>query len=368
MNSTTIEVPSLALEHCKSRQKALRKLLSQLELDAALLTDRRYVYWCTGYWNAHPLVPTAVLFSNEGPTTLVTHVKEQEGAAADEMIAYVPHRLCTLVEDLQAATTTCLQEKMQSFRRIGVVGSALPWLSTKADWCDVTVEFQYLRRKKYPDEVAAIRHSIKATESAYMRAKEILEPGLSELDLFAEMQAAATKAAGEPLTGWGNDFQCGTAGGPPRIRSAESGELAVLDIGVAVRGYRSDLCRTFAVNGNPTNEQQVAHQRIVDILEEVEQLVRPGVRCAEVFNKAKRSLDGWQEYSFFHHLGHGIGLDGHEVPRLNPHWDDVFQPGDLVAVEPGLYGDQLRGGIRLEQNFLVTDVGAERLSHYPLDL
>jgi len=71
---------------------------------------------------------------------------------------------------------------------------------------------------------------------------------------------------------------------------------------------------------------------------------------------------------FPHHLGHGIGLDAHEVPRLNPEWDDTLQVGDVIAIEPALYATELRSGIRLEQNYLITESGAERLSVFPLDL
>ena len=79
-------------------------------------------------------------------------------------------------------------------------------------------------------------------------------------------------------------------------------------------------------------------------------------------------LDGQHGWRFFHHLGHGIGLFPHEAPRLNPNWDDVFEVGDVFTVEPGLYGEDLNAGIRIEHNYLVTEGGLERLSQYPTDL
>ncbi|NRB74476.1 MAG: M24 family metallopeptidase, partial [Verrucomicrobiales bacterium] len=74
----------------------------------------------------------------------------------------------------------------------------------------------------------------------------MIEPGVSETEIMAAMLEEATFVAGEFLSGWGQDFQCGAPGGFARRREIEDGELYVLDVGVGVRGYRSDLCRTFA--------------------------------------------------------------------------------------------------------------------------
>ncbi|HIL71563.1 MAG TPA: aminopeptidase P family protein [Verrucomicrobia bacterium] len=367
MSAITTGPPSLEADYCRSRQESFRGLLRDLKLDAAVLTHRHYVYWVTGYWHVPTLTPTAVFIPIEGPVVLVAH-GDVAAKAADEIISYCPHKLCTLVENMDAVATSELRPYLQGLSRIGTDGIARPWLNDSTTWIDITTEYQFIRRKKYPDEVKALRHAVIAAEASYTKVREILKPGVCEMEMFASMQAASTLAAGEALSGWGNDFQIGTAGGAPRSREAEAGELAIFDVGVGVRGYRSDVCRTFAVNGLPDERQQEAHRRIVTALEKVESSLRPGLRCKDLFETMHAYLDGWKGYSFFHHLGHGIGLDGHEVPRLNPHWNDILEVGDVVAVEPALYGESLRGGIRLEQDFLVTESTVDRLSNFPLDL
>ena len=87
-----------------------------------------------------------------------------------------------------------------------------------------------------------------------------------------------------------------------------------------------------------------------------------------MYEEVAAKLDGYRGWSFPHHLGHGIGLSTHESPRLNPDWDDIFQEGDVFTIEPGLYGEGLRGGVRLEENYVVTASGITRLSSFPLDL
>ena len=233
---------------------------------------------------------------------------------------------------------------------------------------DIEEQILALRRRKDADEIAMIRHAIGGTEAMYVRAREIIEPGINELHMFNELQAAAVTAIGEPLTGTGNDYQANSPGGPPRDRNAEDGELYVLDLGPAYRGYFADNCRTFAVNGNATDEQQQARDVIASVLNHVKSTVKPGVSCSALFAECKAMLDEYETDSFFHHLGHGIGLFPHEAPHLNPAWEDTFQAGDVFTAEPGLYTPALKAGIRIEENYLVTADGVEQLTKFPTDL
>jgi Xaa-Pro dipeptidase len=123
-----------------------------------------------------------------------------------------------------------------------------------------------------------------------------------------------------------------------------------------------------AVDHRPTDEQFQAWQQILRVFEMVEQTVKPGASCRQLFEAAHQWLNQDKRWEFQHHLGHGIGLFPHEAPHLNPNWDDTFQVGEVFAVEPGLYGESLRAGIRLENNYLVTQTGVELLTPFPLEL
>ena len=79
-------------------------------------------------------------------------------------------------------------------------------------------------------------------------------------------------------------------------------------------------------------------------------------------------LDDYRADAFPHHLGHGFGLYPHETPHLNPNWNDTFEVGDVFTAEPGLYFEKLAAGIRLEQNYRVTETGIERLTDFPLEM
>jgi Xaa-Pro aminopeptidase len=362
-------IPSLDPTLCLARRDRVRAYLAANELDGAVFFDRHYIHGLTGYWHGQPLTPVALLVKGEGSSVLVTHDEAALAPAAGEIAIYTTNDFCTLRPNLSAEVMGVLNPFLKGLSRIGTE-QQVPAALIEGPVCrDISRDYQYLRRRKDADEVAALVHTIQCADKAYAEAKQLLEPGIEEVEIMAVMLEAATYATGEFLSGWGQDFQAGSAGGFARPRRAvEAGELIPLDIGVGVRGYRSDLCRTFAVDGSPTEEQAAAHARVVEVMKFGESLMKPGQSCRAMFEAVKGELDGWQGYSFFHHAGHGIGLDAHEVPRINPAWDDVFEEGDVIAFEPGLYGGRLRAGIRLENNYLITADGFSQLSHFPLDL
>lgn len=361
--------PSLDPTLCNARQDRLRSFLAVNDLDGAVFFDRHYIHGLTGYWHGQPLTPVALLVKGDGGSVLVTHDESAKAPAASEIAIYTTNDFCTLRPNLSAEVASVLNPFLKGLGRIGTE-QQVPAALLQGPICrDISFDYQYLRRRKDADEVDALLYTIACADKAYAEAKQLLEPGIDEVEIMAVMLETATYAAGEFLSGWGQDFQAGSPGGFARPRRAvEAGELIPLDIGVGVRGYRCDLCRTFAVDGSPTDEQAAAHARIVEVMKSGESMMKPGQSCRALFEAVKAELDGWKGYAFFHHAGHGIGLDAHEVPRINPAWDDVFEEGDVIAFEPGLYGGDLRAGIRLENNYLITADGYRQLSHFPLDL
>lgn len=361
--------PPLDPSLCRSRQEKLRHYLAAHGLDGAVFFNRHYIHSLSGYWHGQPLTPTALLVKRDGATTLVTHDETPQAPAADEVLAYAPNHLCTFKANLSGSVIEILSPALVGLKVIGT-DEETPSAMISGPLCrDLTEDYQYLRRHKDGDEVAALEFAITCADQAYAEAKRIIEPGIDEVEIMAAMLKVATFSAGEFLSGWGQDFQSGAPGGLARPnRKVVAGELIPLDIGVGVRGYRCDLCRTFSVAGQPTEEQAIAHSRVVEVMKLGESLLQPGQSCREMFEIVHRELEGWNGYGFFHHAGHGIGLDAHEVPRINPAWDDTFEIGDVVAFEPGLYGGNLRAGIRLENNYLITGAGYRQLSHFPLDL
>ena len=359
----------LSVSSCRRRQERLQQHLLDQQLDAALLTDRRNVHYLTGHWySGRPVSSVGVLFKANGDSVLAVPQKPRQDVAATKVECVEADRLGTLVDNQHAQLIQALQPYMQGLKRIGCDEARCPWLLDEWEICDLNDAIQSLRRTKDEDEVAMLGEALRGCEAAYARAKEMLAPGVTEVELYAQMQAAAVEAVGEPLTEFGNDFQCGALGSLPRNRPVEAGDTAILDVSVVLRGYSSDICRTFVIGAPPTEAQLEAHRLVTEALDYVETTVRPGVSCKELYEEVHEMLHGHRGWTFSHHLGHGIGLSAHEAPRLNPNWDDTFEVGDVFTAEPGLYGDELHAGVRVEQNYVVTGAGVERLSHFPVGL
>lgn len=361
---------SLSPEFCRQRQARLLERMRALSLDRVIVQQPENVQWLTGF-RPHRLMAAALSLDADGHCMLSAPNAPPENVAADDCVTFEAQWCCTLRQeqpsDALRVLTEALAKRPQS-ARTGVEGSRTS-MAVSEEIVDIEPDLWYLRRRKGPDEIALIHRAVDCTHAMYAAAREHIRSGITELELYNILHAAAVNAAGEPLTHpLGNDFQCNSPGGPPRTRPAETGELFVLDLGPAYRGYYADNCRTMCVGGEPNQAQLAAWEAIVAALKYVEQTVRPGIRCRKVFEEVKRQLDAVRPGAFFHHLGHGIGLFPHEAPHLNPNWDDVFEEGDVFTAEPGLYGDDLRAGIRLEENYLVTADGVEKLTSYPLDL
>ena len=228
-----------------------------------------------------------------------------------------------------------------------------------------------MRRVKDTDELALIEEAVCASAAMFDHARKIIEPGIAELDVFTQLHEVAvktTRRADERACSATTSPAAAAAGRRGRDHRAKAGEIYILDLGPSYRGYFGDTCRAFCVDRKPTDAQMAAQQAVVESLAIVEQMARPGVKCATIFSAVDEHLKSVRGKGMTHHLGHGIGLQPHEYPHLNPKWDDVLLEGEVFTAEPGVYGPELKGGIRLENDYVVTKDGVRNLLNSPLDL
>jgi Xaa-Pro aminopeptidase len=358
-------------EFCRKRQRRLLEVMASQDVDAVVFGLPHHVYYFTGYrpfW----LHESAFMMRSDGESTLACGTNPEARPAADTVSTYDSNWLGTQRPDQAALAAAQLTELLET----DVVGvDASPVASQVAVRFAPAKEFDEhlwaLRRRKDPDELYLMRKAIACTEAMYRRAREIIEPGVAELSVYTELHKVATEVAGEPLSPayLGNDFACAAPGGPPRGgHVANAGELYILDLGPAYRGYFSDNARTFSVDRKPTDSQMSAWKIVTDVFPIVQRLARPGVRCRDIFNAIDAHYRERTGGGFPHHLGHGVGLQPHEFPHLNPKWDETLMEGEVFTVEPGMYAPELRAGMRIENQYLVTAGGVENLTEFPLNL
>ena len=361
------------LSACRQRQAKMIAWMQAEKLDRIILTTNQHIQYLFGPRFAWTFAAAAVL-DVDGKSLVIAPHAEPVVCAADKVHVYKPKMLSTMRNDQAALAAEALVKGLGGRidgGRLGVEFSAY-WqhLSAfhSAQLIDIEPTLFRHRRCKSPDELAKIRMAIQGTGVMYEVARSIIRPGISELEVYNHLQAAANTVYGEPMTATGNDYQVNSRGGGPRANVvAQAGQLYILDLGPAYRGYFADNARTIAVS-KVSSEQQAAWEKVMEVFQMIESTVKPGVRCREVFDRAQAILDQAEVGVFNHHLGHGIGLFPHEGPHLNPNWDDVFEVGDVFTAEPGLYAETLQAGMRIENDYLVTESGVENLSPFPLEL
>jgi Xaa-Pro aminopeptidase len=256
----------------------------------------------------------------------------------------------------------------------------------RANGIDVRADgalFDRRRRQKTEAELAGIKRALRASEQAYDRAREVLRTGgkLSCEDVRAEIVRTLTDAGMTipelVIVSHGTQTAIGHEPGHGRV---EPGEPIVIDLYPQdpESGCYSDMTRTFCVGDPP--EPLVTFQRLcLEVFERVYPAIRPGVAGAEIFalacdvferegyptQRTKAEGDVLEE-GFYHSLGHGVGLEVHELPTLGRTGEELVA-GDVLAVEPGLYAKDF-GGCCLEDLVLVTENGCELLTDYPYEL
>lgn len=361
------------LDACRARQAKLVAWMHAQRIDRIVLSTNQHIQYLFGPRFAWTFAAAAVLDATGKSLVIAPHA-EPAVCAADRVDVYKPKMLSTMRNDQAALAAEALAKSLGGrieAGRLGVEFSAYwQYLSAyhSAELVDIEPTLFQHRRCKSPDELAKIRMAIQGTNVMYDVARRIIRPGISELEVYNHLQTAANTVFGEPMTATGNDYQVNSRGGGPRSNVvAQAGQLYILDLGPAYRGYFADNARTIAVS-KVSSEQQAAWEKIMEVFQMIESIVKPGVRCREVFDRAQAILDQAEVGVFNHHLGHGIGLFPHEGPHLNPNWDDVFEVGDVFTAEPGLYADSLQAGMRIENDYLVTEDGIENLSPFPLEL
>jgi Xaa-Pro dipeptidase len=201
-------------------------------------------------------------------------------------------------------------------------------------------------------------------------AYEVLSAGLSEIEVAAEIEYAMRKN-GSYGTAFDTAVSSGTASAFPHggctDRKIRTGESVVVDFGAVYRSYRSDITRTL-VAGKPSEKQIKLHAIVKKAQEEAFAAIKPNAKTRDVDAVARGIIEeaGYGE-CFVHGLGHGVGLDIHELPTLNSASKEKLQVGNIVTDEPGIYLPGY-GGVRIEDTVLVVKNGVEKLTKGPYGL
>jgi Xaa-Pro dipeptidase len=239
------------------------------------------------------------------------------------------------------------------------------------DCPDATQVAGQLRLCKEAEEVAFMRRAVKVAQAALEATIPSIKIGGTEKEIAAELVVQLLRHGSQSEMPFAPIVSSGPNGANPHAipsdRRLRPGDLLVVDWGAAVDGYISDLTRTFAV-GNVDEEYRKIHQIVLEANAAGRAAAQPGVACAQVDIAARTVIEkaGYGQY-FTHRTGHGIGMEPHEDPYMRGDNLQLLAPGMTFTVEPGIYLPG-RNGVRIEDNMVITENGAECLSDMPREL
>ena len=347
----------------RGRGDRLEQQLAERELDRMLVLNLLNIRYLTGFTGTN-----GACVCGPGVRLFFTDFRYTERAEAEiegwEIVTLANDWLGGIAEHLQGRVG--FEDDHMSVRLLEKLKEKL------ADGVEVVPaggRVEELRRVKDDGELALIEEAAKLADEALRWSVDQGLAGKTERDVARSFEARVRELGGDP------SFPAIVAAGPngalphaePGEREIGRGELVVFDMGAAIDGYCSDGTRTFATGD--LGEEAIG---VYEVVREAQQAsldaIRAGVKGEDVDKVAREVIEAAGHGDRFGHgLGHGVGLELHEAPRLSLRSDDLLAPGEVVTVEPGIYLPG-RLGVRIEDLVVVGENGLRNLSSLPKEL
>lgn len=265
--------------------------------------------------------------------------------------------------------------KKYRVRRLGIEGNDvslrffkhLKKISKGVRLVDVGAALSERRMVKKPHELKYIARAQKITDEIFSVLKKWLKPGISEKAIAWKIEALAHDLGADDIS-FPPIIGINEHSASPHHQNSDHklkrGDLILIDMGVIYRGYCSDMTRVL-FTGTPTAKQAAIYQLVLEAQKSAIAKIRAGItgKQADHFARAVIQKAGYGKY-FGHSLGHGVGLDIHELPNLSQKYKGKIPAGSVVTVEPGIYLPE-KFGVRLEDMAVVGPTGVHNLTHSP---
>ena len=370
--SITFHLPPRANKRMnKQRIKKIQQILQRRKLDAVLITEPHNRHYLSGYTAAdHGIQESSgvLLISKKGKPWLLTDsrfaLQAEEEAYSFTVELYQKGLYNLLKKLLPALNVRRLGFESHYFLHSSVITLEEIAKKIKVELVPLRDMVERMRVIKTEKEIRLLKKSVLLNEQVFQTVHKTLIPGMTEIEIALALEQTMRKTGAE-----GASFETIVAFGSnaakphavPTDRVLEDGEIVLIDMGLVLHGYCSDMTRTFIV-GKPRKKfkqrlRVVRKAQLAGI-----KAIRAGAVCREV-DKAARKVIADAGYSDFfgHSLGHGVGLAVHEGPGLGPRNRKKLRAGMVVTIEPGIYIPGW-GGIRLENMAVVQEDGCEILN------
>ena len=344
----------------------LRELLVEKELDALLVTsgyNRRYMTGFTG-------TAGVAIISNDD-AVFITDFRYMEQAADQIKDFRIVQHEKTIIEEVAQ------QAELMKVKRLGFEKEDLTFGMYELYKSKVAAELvptaglvEKLRIIKTPGELEVLRQAAKIADDAFTHICGFIKAGMTELEVANELEFFMRKQ-GATSSSFDTIVASGIRGALPHgvatDKKIETGELVTLDYGALYNGYISDITRTVAV-GEPSEKMREIYEITLAAQKLAVEGIKPGMTGiqADAIARDYIASKGYGD-AFGHSTGHGIGLEVHEAPGLSFRSETVLEPNMTVTAEPGIYLPGI-GGVRIEDDLVITENGCERLTHCTKEL
>jgi len=350
------------------RRRALAALLVESKLDALLIASPANWYYLTGFTGE-----AGVLLVARKATTLVTDGRFMVQGREETSQIRILQQKHSLFESVGQFLKQAGHRKLgfdPAQLTVGQMRALRKSGGNKLRWIPASGLVESLRMRKDASELSQMRKAAALADEIMEFAIGLLKPGVRESEVAAEVEYQMRKrgASGpsfETIVAFGDRSALPHA--RPASKRLGKNELVVLDLGVILGHYCSDMTRTVFV-GRAPKRIRGWYQAVLEAQKTAIAAAKRGAACGDVDAAARRVLTSHKLDRFFvHSTGHGLGLEVHEDPRVARGQKRLLEPGNVITIEPGVYVEGI-GGIRIEDDVAIHAGGTEVLTRVPRDL
>ncbi|WP_210610281.1 M24 family metallopeptidase [Priestia flexa] len=351
--------------------------LSEKSYDAAFISSTENVFYLTNFYtDPHERLLGLFVFPNTDPLLVCPFMEVNQAKSAGwqyDVVGYEDHE--NPWELIHAALH---KREINTIGRLAVEKEQLSFLRSeelKTLYQDVVFEsveekMNELRVVKTQAEIDILQEAAALADYGVEVGVSALKEGVTEMDVLAKIEyelkrKGIREMSFSTMVLFGE--KTGDPHGNPGLRTLKKGDMVLFDLGVVLDGYCSDITRTVAF-GEISEKQQHMYETVNKALEAALSASKPGTRIGDLDMIARNLISeaGYGEY-FPHRLGHGLGISVHEFPSMNRTNDDILKEGMVYTIEPGVYIPNV-GGVRIEDDVVITKDGNKPLTKYPKKL
>ena len=358
-------------------EKRLQKLMNwqrEYEIDLCFIQSKENVFYLTNFYSdPHERLMGLFLFKNSEPLFVCPKMEAGQAKEAGwkfNIIGYGDHEnpWDLIKEDLnkrklQSIQKVAIEKEITPFSRV----ESLQQVVNHAEIVSVETILNEHRLIKDENELTSLKQAAELADFGVQVGIEALKNGVTEMEVLATIEFELKKKGIREMSFstmvlFGE--KSGQPHGNPGLKRLSEGDIVLFDLGVVLDGYCSDITRTF-VYKTYNEEQKKIYDTVLQANLAALAASKAGTRIGDLDQIARTIIAdaGYGDY-FPHRLGHGLGISVHEYPSMSHNNDDRLKEGMVYTVEPGIYIPRI-GGVRIEDEVLITSTGIETLTKFP---